>query len=68
MAGASRHLHMLLEPFKFRMAEEQQIQVLTKTKDLWNMKAKREGREVDYNHKSRPTLTISNFNVACTGL
>ena len=35
-----------------KMSEEQKLIVLQKTKDLWNLKAKREGREVRYTHTS----------------
>ena len=30
-----------------KMSEEQKLVVLQKTRDLWNLKAKREGREVN---------------------
>jgi hypothetical protein len=46
MDDATRNLTMLLEPFKLRMEDETQRLVLHKTKDLWNMKAVKEGREV----------------------
>ncbi len=46
MVDASKALQVLLTQFDFRMVEEQRLLVLKKTLDLWNAKAKREGRDV----------------------
>ncbi len=43
---ASSALNNLLKQFGFTMSDEQRIVTLRKTLELWNVKAKREGRDV----------------------
>ncbi len=48
MPEAAKALQVLLTQFDFKMAEEQRLLVLKKTLDLWQAKAKREGRDVSF--------------------